>query len=134
MWQTKSSERAWHQYIQQKISESMNSTQGKNMTDRKTILTHQKRSLHPSPSSSINLSHQQSSMKNSKVHFSRSISHSPMNPNNTSPGNIRLLKATQQGDSKNAIKPIKNGVNIEFKLSTQIDRKRQKIINEQNSK
>ncbi len=49
--------------------------------------------------------------------------------------NLRLLKSIHQGNSENLIETIKNGIHVEFKLSTEIEQTNQKIqLNEQKSK
>ncbi len=77
-------------------------------------------------SSITNLSHRQSITKaRSSRTFSRA---SIFSTSSMLQDNLRLLKSMHQGTTENIVEPIKNGIHVEFKLSTPNDQTQQKGI------
>ncbi|CAF2587518.1 unnamed protein product [Rotaria sp. Silwood2] len=128
VWRTKAGKEAWHQYVQQKHSKLINRRKQQSITDNKSIIRRQT-SSRVSPLSLTNLSHRQSLKITSKIRCNRPLSRASITGSNTSQDNQRLVKVNYQGGaSENVIETIKNGIHVEFKLSTQMNETKQKTI------
>ncbi|CAF1185184.1 unnamed protein product [Rotaria sordida] len=134
VWHTKAGKEAWRQHVQEKHSQPMNHQKQQNITDNKSIIRRQTSSRLNSLSLT-NLSHRQSFKTNSKIRWNRPLSRTSISASNMPQDNQRSLKTMQhQGASENVIEPIKNGIHVEFKLSTQINETKEKTksLDEQN--
>ena len=132
VWHTKAGEDAWRHRAQRKRSEQLNPKKQQSITDTKPII-HRRASSRASLTSSINYSHRQSLTANPKVRLNRSFSRASfLSTSNPAQDNLRLLRSMHQGTSENVVEPIKNGIHVEFKLSTQTDKKAE--LNDQKSK
>ncbi|CAF3567379.1 unnamed protein product [Rotaria sp. Silwood1] len=129
MWHTKAGKEAWHQYVQRKHSQPIVRKKQQSITDNKLIFRPQT-SSRVNPLSLTNLSHRQSLKTNSKIRCNRSLSRASVSASNASQDNQRSFKTTNQGVSENVIESIKNGIHVEFKLSTQMNETHQ--LDEQN--
>jgi hypothetical protein len=75
------------------------------------------------------MAHRQSLIINQKSRPSRSFSRASfLSTNNLIQDNLRLLKSLHQVNSENLVESIKNGIHVEFKLSTQNDQTNQNGI------
>jgi hypothetical protein len=100
----------------------LNPTKKKSISDDKPIVS-RRTSSRISVSSITNLSHRQSLTTNPKVRSSRAFSRTSFS--HLLQDNLRLLKSMHQETSETIIEPIKNGIHVEFKLSTQDEQTKQ---------
>ncbi len=78
-------------------------------------------------SSIPNLSHRPSITINPKARLSRTFSRASIfSTTSILQDNLRLLKSMHQGTAETIHEPIKNGIHVEFKLSTLNDQREQK--------
>ncbi|CAF1685148.1 unnamed protein product [Rotaria magnacalcarata] len=97
VWHTKAAKDAWHQYLQQKYSQSNNVEMHLKTADNKSMIRRQT-SLCVSRSSLASLSHRESLRKSSKIYFNQSLSRASLSASNISQDNqrLRLLKVIHQ--------------------------------------
>ncbi len=83
-----------------------------------------------SVSSITSLSHRQLITANPRLRTNRSFSRASfLHTSHILQDNLRLLKAMHQGTSESVLEPIKNGIHLEFKLSTQDNQTKKQSLN-----
>jgi len=106
----------------------LNSEKQKDICDNKSIVR-RRTSSRVSVSSISSLSHRQSITSNPKMRSSRSFSRASfMSANSMFQDNLHLLKSIHQATSEPVAESIKNGIHVEFKLSSQNEQKKQKSM------
>ncbi|CAF0916249.1 unnamed protein product [Rotaria sordida] len=124
-WQTKTGEDNWRRYVERKRLEQLNAEKNRAMAASKQS-NYRQGASRTGHNPFTNLSRQQQ-LLNPQMRSNRSLSRvSFMSTNTISQlDHIKTFKPIHQGSLESLNEPLKSGIHVEFKLSTQVDQTKQ---------